>query len=163
MASGTIAHAWISSYLTDRKQFITIKGERSKETLKDCDVPQGSILGPNLYEDYTAAPIGDICRRHGVLFHIYADDTQVYLAFPPGEEQSAIEKLECCLHEIKSWMTNNWLQLNDSKTEFIIVGSEKNLSSLSRSNITVGECMIPTSTAVKSIGVVFDCHLKMDK
>ena len=41
-------HAWLKSYLTDRRQFITIKGERSEEEGKCCDATQGSALGPNL-------------------------------------------------------------------------------------------------------------------
>ena len=66
-----MAHNWLKSYLTDRRQFVTIAGEQSEEHQKDCDVPQGSILGPYLYEDYTAPPAGDIFHKHNVLFHIY--------------------------------------------------------------------------------------------
>ena len=52
------AQAWITSYLTGRRQCVTIQGQRSKVHERDCDVPHGSILGQNLYEDYT--PLGDI-------------------------------------------------------------------------------------------------------
>ena len=44
------AHAWLRSYLTERKQFVTIKVEQSEVQNKYCDVPQGSVLGSNLYE-----------------------------------------------------------------------------------------------------------------
>ena len=60
------AHTWIASYLSGRKQFVTINGERSEEHTKHCDVPQGSVFGPSLYEDYTAAPLGEIFRKHKV-------------------------------------------------------------------------------------------------
>jgi hypothetical protein len=158
------AHAWLRSYLTGRKQFITIKGERSQVQDKHCDVPQGSVLGPNLYEDYTASSLGDIFRRHGVKFHIYADDTQIYLPFLPENEIVALAKLESCLIDVRQWMATNWLQLNDSKTEFIIFGSSKNLSCLKHRSIRIGECDITSDKlSVKSLGALFDINLKCDK
>ena len=102
---------------THYNYFLNIFHQKNKPY---CDVPQGSVLGPNLYEDYTASSLGDIFRRHGVLFHIYADDTQIYIPFLPGDEHQALAKLEQCLEEVRIWMAANWLQLNDSKTEFII-------------------------------------------
>ena len=70
---------WFRSYLQGRKQFVMIDGV--KLVVKDvcCGVPQGSILGPILYLLYTS-PIGDIIKRHGLEYHLYADDTQLYLA-----------------------------------------------------------------------------------
>ena len=56
------------------------------------------------------------------MFNIYADGTQMYLPFLPEDENWALTKLEMCLTEVRQWMATNWLQLNDSKTEFIIFG-----------------------------------------
>ena len=103
------AHAWMKFYLTDRMQFITIKGERPDEQAKYCDVPQRPIPSPNFNEDNTACSLGCIFCRHGLLFHIYADDTQIYIPFCPGEEGMAITQLEQCLEEVREWMATNWL------------------------------------------------------
>jgi exonuclease III len=157
------AHKWVQSYLTDRQQFVTVKGERSKEHTKTCDVPQGSILGPNFYEDYSAVPVGSIFRKHGILFHIYADDTQAYLPFSPGEEDEALLRLERCLIEVRQWMAINWLKLNDTKTEFITFGSKKTLNTIASHAITIGDSSINASHAVKSIGATLDNTLNLEK
>jgi len=45
---------------------------------------------------------------------MYADDTQLY-----ADCSHAVDRLECCIDKIREWMTNNFLKLNDSKTECI--------------------------------------------
>ena len=75
---------WFRSYLQDRKQFVMIDGIKSKVKELRYGVPQGSVLGPILYLLYTS-PIGDIIRRHGLNYHLYANDTQLYLSFKVAE------------------------------------------------------------------------------
>ncbi len=66
-------------------------------------------------------PLGNIIRKHGVSFHCYADDTQLYISSRPGETHQ-IEKLMECIVDIKNWMTSNFLLLNSEKTEVLIIG-----------------------------------------
>ena len=72
---------WLRSYLTDRTQAVVIgdplsEGSRSAFVSLNSGIPQGSVLGPILFTIYTA-PIGDICRKNQIKFHLYADDTQI--------------------------------------------------------------------------------------
>ena len=60
-------------------------------------------------------------------------------------------------------MAANWLKLNDSKTEFIIFGSQKNLSLVASSSIVIGESAIGPSSCVKNIGAHLDAQLRLDK
>ena len=116
------AQKWFASYLQNRKNRVCISGEFSKEHILNFGLPQGSILGPRGYTMYTH-PVGDILRRNNVSFHIYADDTQVYVVFDPridGECERALNKLQICVRQIKSWMSQNKLQLNQEKTEFLL-------------------------------------------
>ena len=158
-----LALEWLKSYLTGRRQFVSIKGYKSKEHLKTCDVPQGSILGPNLYEDYSANPIGSIFRKHNISYHIYADDTQAYICFNENNKERVLNQLEKCLDEVRMWMAANWLKLNDDKTEFIVFGSKKSLNNCKISSIKIGESGVERVSSVKSIGAHLDSNLTMDK
>ena len=81
-------------------------------------VPQGSVLGPLLYSLYIS-PLGNIVRHHGLDFHLYADDTQLYFAFRPitAERQSSLARIEACGSHVDSWLVRNKLKLNGEKTE----------------------------------------------
>ena len=74
--------AWFKSYLSNRSQRVLINGATSSPHKLFCGVPQGSVLGPKLFNIYTL-PLGDILRKHSSMFHIYADDDNIYLVFKP--------------------------------------------------------------------------------
>ena len=83
------------------------------------------MLGPLLYSLYTS-PLGDIARFHGLSYHFYADDTQLYLSFEkssPEDLSTCTSALEDCVKDIDLWMLNNKLKLNSGKTEIIVFSS----------------------------------------
>ena len=60
-------------------------------------------------------------------------------------------------------MLSNKLKINDSKTEFIILGTSQQLKKIKINHIKVGDTDITPVESVKNLGVVFDDNLKMDK
>ena len=60
-------------------------------------------------------------------------------------------------------MANNYLKLNDDKTEFMILGSKHNLKNVQTTSVTVGDCKVEASNVVKNIGATLDQYLKLDK
>ena len=62
-------------------------------------------------------PIGDVIRRHGINVHSYADDTQLSIAVSP-DDTLPIDDLFNCILDIRTWMAENFLQLNQDKHKF---------------------------------------------
>jgi hypothetical protein len=59
-------------------------------------------------------------------------------------------------------MLSNRLLINDSMTEFIIIGSKQQMSKININEITVGESMIEPVEVMQSLGMWFDSHMSMD-
>ena len=110
-------------------------------------VLQGSCLGQLLFSLYTS-PLFDLIISHLPDKHCYTDDTQVYLSFKPGSissEDSASSAIQSCISAIRSWFLTNKLLINDTKIEFLIIGTRQQLSKVQTDNISVGESSISSS------------------
>ena len=79
---------------------MSIRGARSVTRSLSCGVPQGSVHGPILCLLYTS-PLRDIVRQYNMGYHLYDDDTQLYLSFNPlsGDDQAyAVAQVESCVN-----------------------------------------------------------------
>ena len=74
--SGSVL-AWFSSYIDQRRHYVSVHGEHSAVSEMKFGVPQGSVLGPILFIMYTVDVIS-IVERAGLSVHQFADDTQIY-------------------------------------------------------------------------------------
>ena len=161
---GGTALKWFTSYLSQRTQQVQIKGTLSEKKQLTTGVPQGSCLGPVLFTIYVA-DLFQIIEKHLPEAQGYADDHQVYLSFrpiPSTNQTASVTAIENCVTELRSWMISNMLMVNDSKTEFLIVGSKQQLERVNIPFIHVGEDQITPVTSVRNLGVIFDSNLKMD-
>ena len=148
----------IRSYFSDRTQRVQIDGIMSDFASLLCGVPQGSVLGPMKFCLYLL-PLGTILRHHNIGYHIYADDTQLYISFKCKDPLESLTKLNMCISDIRVWMIKNKLKMNDSKTEFIIFRSPLLKQNLSDVSVRVGDMQVSPSSKVRHLGVVFDQYL----
>ena len=109
--------------------------------------------------------MGDIIRRHGIPFHFYADDTQIYIAFKPNDvasQSQAVARVEACIAEIRYWMSQNYLKLNDDKTELLILSASPGRTQ--PFTVKVGSDDIAVGPdPPRNLGVYFDAKLCLDK
>ena len=149
--------------LSGRSQFVQIRDTSSSDRQLTCGLPQGSVLGPILYLVYTSL-LGAILRRHGVGFHMYADDTQLYLSMKTTkvEDVSARTRVEVCLRELNKWMLLNNLRLNNDKTELLVLHAKHHPKPALPTVIKSNGAVEPTSSA-ENIGAVFDDTMSFEE
>jgi hypothetical protein len=148
---------WIKTYIRGRKFCVSL-GDHMSEKHESCyGVAQGSCLGPLLFSFYVL-PLSDIIREYSIDFHSYADDTQLYISAEPNDAK-AINSITNCLLAINKWMNNNFLKLNEDKTEVLLIGPKlkremliKNLGGLTRW----------IKPEVISLGVILDSDLNFN-
>ena len=90
---------------------------------------------------------GNIIRNHGLDFYLYADDTQLYISFKPGDSvsrQIAKSQVEACTGDFKTWMAN---KINDAKTELIIITSSETTSCHEDIFVNIGDS--PTAPSME--------------
>ena len=143
----------IKSYLTNRKQRVKINSSYSKWEKVKIGVPQGSVLGPLLYNIF----INDIFSfaNHAQICN-YADDTTVFACH--SDLGIVIRQLENDCSVIVKWFSDNYLKLNDEKCHLMIFGDKG-----TEIKIKIGNSEIKESDYEKLLGITFDKKLNFKK
>ena len=115
-----ISNHWFKSYLSNRKQFVSINGYDSGLAELNCYVPQGSVLGPLLFLLYINN-LNQAIKFYKV--HHFADDTNLlYLS----KSIKTLDKLvNFDLKNLLQWLNANKILLNVKKTELVIFKSKR--------------------------------------
>ena len=96
-------------------------------------------------------PLGEIIRGYGFRLHIYADDTQVYLAI-----RHETEDIQTVQLQLRQWMSSNFLKLNSGKSEVLVMGTYQQLAKLNIQSLNVAGVQVNLQQKpVRNLGVMF--------
>ena len=152
---------WFKSYLTGRTQQVKIGSVVSEPGHITHGVPQGSILGPALFNIYlndlpTIPNFGDL--------ESYVDDSKLYLSFPIKYVNEVMQKINEDLSKITAWCCHNSLLINPDKTKVLVLGTHKMLQRLPDDFYVtlLGKRITPTISA-RDLGIQLDSTLNFNE
>ena len=151
------AQQLIKSYLSNRKQYVSVLGENSDTLPVQFGVPQGSVLGPLLFLLY----INDICNASDKgKFVLFADDTNIFVA--ADSKSVAYYEANRILISVQNYMECNLLHINKKKCCYIYFSPAKRKSSDNNSddlNLSIDGTIIKRVKQAKFLGVTIDDQL----
>ena len=104
----------------------------------------------------------NVVSKHAISRHAFANDNKLYKISTLDAIHLPIETNQNCTTDVKSWMTANKLQLNDNKTEaMIILSNRMSVNCPLPSVIHIGDADVPFVSSVKNLGVTLDSNLSM--
>jgi len=118
---------WFQSYLEQHSQRVSVGGILSEVQFFLFSVPQCSVFGPLVFTMYTRHN-GFITHWVGVKHYLYADEPQLYISLDLDNELNP--PLQHCMADIRLWITQNLLNLNENKTNIINLASPHCVKSL---------------------------------
>jgi hypothetical protein len=153
---------WLVDFLMDRTQVVRAGGRESVVMNLKYGVPQGSVLGPKRFIEYTE-DVTRLLQKHGLFYHLFADDIQAQKHSPPADIPRIMSTLNVCAVDVCGWCASRRLQLNASKTELLLYGTASNLNKIppGSSAMHVGSSIIESVGVVRNLGVMIDAQLLM--
>lgn len=140
---------WITSYLCNRTQLVTVYGYDSVPYESSSGIPQGSNLGPLLFIMF----INDLIESLSCKCIAYADDIKIYHEITSIEDTSI---LQSTLEQLHEWCINNNMSLNIEKCYIITFTKKKNpIHFLYKIN----DVVVNRQNVVKDLGVYLDSNL----
>ena len=143
---------WILSYLSDRTSFVVVNSASSRPFCNTSGVPQGSVLGPLLFNIY----VNDLCTMLSSTKLSFADDLKIFRVILSPDDCIALQE---DINTTLIWCADNGMRINSTKCKVI---------SFTRSNnpvyhqYTMDSEIVHRVTAICDLGVTFDAKLKFN-
>ena len=148
---------WVTSYLSDRKHFTQIGDQKSQTLTLTHSIPQGSILGPLLFNIYINDLINCTNKLELILF---ADDSCFYTS--NHNLTQLIENANLELNNIKNWTIANKLTLNIDKSHYIIFKRRRKLPT-EIPQLNINNLPLELVEDTKFLGLIVQSDLKWNQ
>ena len=148
-------YKWFESYLSQRTQIVRCNNILSKPNTLPIGVPQGTILGPIFFILF----INDLALHlPNNSFIMYADDITLFTSNKCLFE--AESQLQLYVNITASWLTDNGLVVNPSKSNSMIIGTKQRTNKPnSLLQIKINNSIIDQTNSFKLLGVEIDNNL----
>jgi len=152
-----IALEWFRSFLIGRSQRVMINESFSESESVDYGVPQGSILGPKLFNMYAQSFASTMGTNIKVSVEGYADDHQIQKRFNIiFQFQFLSNGITDIFNVAELWMLEYFLKINSTKTLIMIVAPPSTQERIHIKGTFVGNHCIRFVTEAKNLGVILD-------
>lgn len=143
-------HKWLSSYLQNRICVVKIDSYESMPYVQLSGVPQGSVLGPLLFNLF----VNDIssCFENSQ-FLLYADDLKVFSKIKCLSHAMSLQK---DINNLNNWCSENNLYFNLDKCVHVSYSRARNPLHVS---YRIGNNVIKTVDEIEDLGILFDSKL----
>ena len=112
-----------------------------------------------LYSSIYLLGIYSVFKQHGVQYILYADDIQFWIHSTVENFSATIERAQQCVYHVKDWLRKNFLNLNEDKTEVIVLGNRQLTSRIEVKTVKLGDTVIQFSSKVRDLGLIVDSPL----
>ena len=155
-----IVFKWFKDFLGERKQAVSIDGKKSDFRENKYGVPQGSVIGPFLFNIYVRG-LMKLMEMEGFVAHGYADDHQFLFSFQIDFQTSVVRgTIPSSLNLIGKWMNKHFLKLNPSKTQVIVFHPDSKHCDFVFSQLILSDkSHVQFSNQVYNLGVTLDSHM----
>lgn len=143
---------WLSSYLLNRTQLVLFKGTLSRQILVSSGVPQGSHLGPILFNLFVN-DLPSVIHNSSIL--MYADDVKLYRSLKSAEECGLLQD---DLNRLVIWCQSNHMLLNLSKCKKMSF----NRGTVTQTSYEISEIVLENVSSFCDLGITLDSKLNFN-
>ena len=151
---------WLVEYLKERTHFVQIDDKKSETLISGFGVPQGSILGPVLFNLYVADLNLHLKSCESLQ---YADDTSIYIQCKPKEINAAVSNITEDIENMQIWSQASNLVFNEKKTKSMYFCTRRLQQAHDLKDnqfvIKLNKGTLQQTNEMKILGVIFDNHL----